>query len=205
MSQEIPEIIISRLPLYLRALRRLEKDSTEFTSSQELGDMLNLSPAQIRKDFSQFGELGTRGQGYQVTFLIKKLCQILNLETIHNMAVVGAGDVGEALAKYKNFFHCGFQVTNIFDNDPQKIGKKMSGIEVQDSTQMGRVLQENKIKIAILTTPAESAQDVADQLVKAGIEAILNYAPIELKVPKCVHVEHIDPAVHLQKLSYFLN
>ncbi|MBS1249442.1 MAG: Redox-sensing transcriptional repressor Rex [Chloroflexi bacterium] len=204
MSQEIPEIIIGRLPLYLRALKRLKMTGQGYTSSKELGEVLNLSPAQIRKDLSQFGELGTRGQGYQIKFLINKLHQILNLERTHDMAIVGAGDVGEALAKYKNFIHCGFQVTTIFDNDEEKIGTKMSGIVVQNSAEMTRVIIEKEIEIALLTTPAKSAQEVADQLVKAGIKAILNYAPIELKVPEGVHVEHIDPAVHLQKLSYYL-
>ena len=204
MSQNIPEIIIGRLPLYLRVLTRLEKLKQEYTSSQELGEMLNLSPAQIRKDLSQFGELGTRGQGYQITFLIEKLRHILKLNEIQDMAVVGAGDVGHALARYKGFANCGFQVAAIFDNDPQKIGTVLAGITVKDIGTILEHIQENNIKIAVLTTPAKNAQEVADKLVKAGVKAILNYAPIELKVPLDVHVEHIDPAVHLQKLSYYL-
>ncbi len=120
------------------------------------------------------------------------------------MAVIGGGDVGHALARYEGFTNRGFQVTNIFDSDPGKIGSRMTGIVVQSSADMIQVLRENNIKVAILTTPAESAQGVTEQLVEAGVKAILNYAPIELKVPPDVHVEHIDPAVYLQKLSYYL-
>jgi redox-sensing transcriptional repressor len=205
MKQEIPEIIIGRLPLYLRVLTRLQKQGREFASSKELGKLLHISPAQIRKDLSQFGELGKRGTGYQIDFLIKTLSDILNINNTWDLAIIGAGDIGHALARYGGFVNRGFRVKMIFDSNPEKIGTQICDIPIQDSKNMKAALQESNIKIAMLATPAEAAQDVADQLVEAGIKAILNYAPIELSVPPGTRVEHIDPAIHLQKLSYYLD
>ena len=204
MANQIPRIIIGRLPLYLRALNRLQKDDYEYASSRELGKLLDISAAQIRKDLSHFGELGKRGKGYEIEFLICKLNQILNTDNIWKMIVIGAGDLGSGLTRYKGFANRGFQVSAIFDIDPQKIGKKIGGLVVKDIRELEEFVKINKIQIAVLAIPAEYAQDVIDDLVEAGITAILNYAPIYLKTTQGIQIEHIDPAVHLQKLSYFL-
>ena len=204
MASQIPRIIIGRLPLYLRALNRLKKDGYKFASSRELGRLLDISAAQIRKDLSHFGELGKRGKGYEVDFLIGTLNQILHTDNIWKIVVIGAGDLGSGLARYKGFVNRGFQVSAIFDIDPQKIGKQISDLIVKDIEEMEEYVRTNQIQIAVLAIPSEYAQDVIDDLVEAGITAILNYAPIYLKTPEGVQIEHIDPAVHLQKLSYFL-
>jgi len=204
MENKIPRIIIGRLPLYLRALIRLQKDGYGYASSHELGKLLDISAAQIRKDLSHFGELGKRGKGYEIDFLICKLNQILNTENVWKMVVIGAGDLGSGLARYRGFLNRGFQVSAIFDKDPQKVGRKIGNLVAKDIREMNDYVKENEIKIAVLAIPAEYAHDVIDDLVNAGITAILNYAPIYIKTPEGVQIEHIDPAVHLQKLSYFI-
>lgn len=204
MSQHIPHIIIGRLPLYLRALIRLKNDGYNYASSRELGKLLDISAAQIRKDLSHFGELGKRGKGYEIEFLTGKLNQILNTDSVWDMIVIGAGDLGSGLARYKGFFNRGFRVAAIFDIDPQKIGREIGDLVVKDFHTMCDYVEENGIQIAVLAIPAKFAQDVIDDLVEVGITAILNYAPIYIKTPDGVQIEHIDPAVHLQKLSYFL-
>ena len=205
MEKGIPQIVIGRLPLYLRVLKRLQKEGKIYVSSQELGRLLEVSAAQIRKDLSHFGELGKRGTGYHIEFLIEQLVKILNTDKVWKMAVVGAGDVGRALANYRGFINRGFQVSAIFDCDPQKIGTQIAGLTIRDCSEMKEVVEKEGIKIAVIATPEGSAQQVADDLIENGVKAILNYAPIYLKVPKNIHVEHIDPAVHLQKLSYYLS
>jgi redox-sensing transcriptional repressor len=204
MANQIPRIIIGRLPLYLRALNRMKKDGEMFASSRELGKLLDISAAQIRKDLSHFGELGKRGKGYEVDFLIEKLNQILHTDSVWKMIVIGAGDLGSGLARYKGFVNRGFKVDAIFDIDPNKIGKKIGGLVVRDILKMCDYVAENDIQIAILAIPADNAQQVIDELVEVGITAILNYAPIYIKTPQGVQIEHIDPSVHLQKLTYFL-
>ncbi len=204
MTKQIPRIIIGRLPLYLRALNRLKKDGYSYASSRELGKLLDISAAQIRKDLSHFGELGKRGKGYKIDFLITELNQILNTDIIWDMIVIGAGDLGSGLARYKGFANRGFRVSAIFDIDPAKIGKKIGNLVVKDIREMCDFVAENNIQIAVLAIPAEDAQHVIDDLVEVGITAILNYAPIYIKTPEGVQIEHIDPSVHLQKLSYFL-
>jgi redox-sensing transcriptional repressor len=204
MENQIPRIIIGRLPLYLRALIRLKKDGYLFASSKELGKLLDISAAQIRKDLSHFGELWKRGKGYEIDFLIQKLNQILNTDMVWKMIVIGAGDLGSGLTRYRGFVNRGFKVDAIFDIDPNKIGKRIGNLIVKDILEMCDYVAENDIQIAVLAIPAEDAQDVIDELVQVGITAILNYAPIYIKTPEGVQIEHIDPAVHLQKLSYFL-
>jgi len=169
-----------------------------------LGKLLDISAAQIRKDLSHFGELGKRGKGYKIEFLIKKLNQILNTDTVWKMIVIGAGDLGSGLARYGGFLNRGFIVDALFDVDSNKIGKRIGNLVVKDILEMCDYVAENEIQIAVLAIPAEDAQDVIDELVQVGITAILNYAPIYIKTPEGVQIEHIDPAVHLQKLSYFL-
>lgn len=204
MVNKIPHIVIGRLPLYLRVLNRLKKEGKVYASSQELGKLLDISASQIRKDLSHFGELGKRGTGYEIDFLTTQLSAILNTNSVWKIAVIGVGDVGRALANYNGFINRGFQVAALFDCDPQKISTEISGLAIRDCSEMKQVVGQENIKIAVIATPADSAQQVADDLITHGVKAILNYAPIFLNVPKEVYVEYIDPAVHLQKLSYYL-
>jgi redox-sensing transcriptional repressor len=203
-AAKIPDIIIGRLPVYLRALQRMTDKGMKTTSSQELGDNVGISAAQIRKDISQFGEFGKQGTGYSIPFLMDKLRSILKVDRIWDVVLVGAGDMGHALARYQGFKDRGFKVVCVFDNDPQKIGKKIGEFAIADTAGMVEKIRSANIKIAMLTVPAASAQEVADRLVEAGIRGILNYAPIHLVVPDNVRVQHIDPATHLQRMTYYL-
>lgn len=201
----IPDIVIGRLPLYLRALQHLLIENRQVTSSQELGEHLGVSAAQIRKDLSQFGEFGKQGTGYQIVTLVKEIRSILKVDREWDLVIVGAGDIGSAIARYKGFQNRGFQVRMIFDIDPSKIGMRIGEFIIQDFRQLEIILKESSIKIAMVAVPINEAQNVADQLIKAGIEAILNYAPISINVPKGVQVQYIDPAVHLQRMTYYLS
>ena len=203
-ADKIPDIIIGRLPVYLRALQRLADKGVLNTSSQELGEMIGISAAQIRKDISQFGEFGKQGTGYSIPFLVDRLRAILKVDRVWDVAIVGMGDMGHALARYNGFTNRGFHVVMVFDNDPNKVGQKVGEFEIFSTTVMPEKLRQQKIKLVVLTTPASAAQEIADQLVKAGVKAILNYAPISLNVPADVHVQHIDPVTHLQRMTYYL-
>jgi len=200
----IPDIVIGRLPIYLRALQRMDQSGQQVTSSHELGEMLGISPPQIRKDLSLFGEFGKQGTGYHVQFLASQLQSILHLNQVWDIAIVGAGDVGHALARYQGFRDRGFQVKMIFDNDQNKIGRKIGEFTIQDIAEMAEKIQEAGIRVAMLAVPAAFAQPVTDALVKAGVKAILNYAPIQISAPPDVKVQYIDPALHLQRMSYYL-
>lgn len=203
-AKHVPDIIIGRLPIYLRALQRMEAAGRKITSSQELGEALGISAAQIRKDLSQFGEFGKQGTGYHIEHLIKQLIKILNIEHEWDLAVVGAGDIGSAVARYRGFVNRGFRVAMVFDADPQKVGKKVGDFTVLDSRTMVEKIKQSGIKIAMIAVPADHAQEVADELVQAGVKAILNYAPVNLNVPPDVHVQYIDPSIHLQRMTYYL-
>lgn len=200
----IPDIVVGRLPLYLRALQQMEQEGRHGTSSQELGERLGVSAAQIRKDLSQFGEFGKQGTGYQINYLLTKILQILHLDRDWDIAVVGAGDIGSAVARYRGFADRGFRVAMILDNDPNKIGQQLGEFIIQDSNHAEELIQNAGIKIAMISVPAHEAQEVANRLVKGGVKAILNYAPISLNVPPGVHIQYIDPAVHLQRMTYYL-
>ena len=203
-ADKIPDIIIGRLPVYLRALQQLADKGIQTTSSQELGEIVGISAAQIRKDISQFGEFGKQGTGYSIPFLIERLRAILKVNRVWEVVIIGMGDMGHALARYNGFSNRGFHVTMVFDNDPQKLGQKVGDFEILDTAGMAEKIKQNKIKVAMLTVPAAAAQEMADQLVKAGVKAILNYAPISLNVPDDVHVQYIDPVTHLQRMTYYL-
>ncbi len=203
-AEKIPDIIIGRLPIYLRALQYLADKGVQTTSSQELGEIIGISAAQIRKDISQFGEFGKQGTGYSIPFLIERLRDILKVNRVWDVVIVGMGDMGHALARYNGYADRGFQIVMAFDNDPDKIGQKAGGLEILSASTMMEKIKQNKIKIAIIATPASTAQAATEQLVKAGIKSILNYAPISLNVPKDVHVQYIDPVAHLQRMTYYL-
>jgi len=203
-AQKIPDVIIARLPVYLRALQRMSDSGLKTTSSKELGEHVGISAAQIRKDISQFGEFGKQGTGYSIPYLIDKLREILKVDRLWDVIIVGAGDMGHALARYQGFVNRGFIVTMIFDNDASKIGQQIGNLVVEDARLLEEKIRQNNIKVAMLTIPAAAAQEVTDQLVNAGVKAILNYAPVNLNAPDDVKVQYIDPATHLQRMTYYL-
>jgi redox-sensing transcriptional repressor len=204
-KQEIPDIIISRLPIYLRALRHIQAEGKQTTSSQELGSRVGISAAQIRKDLSQFGGFGKQGTGYDISFLIDQLREILKVERVWDVAVVGMGDMGHALARYQGFSDRGFRVAMVFDNDPAKIGGQVGHFIVRDTKEILTTIQKSGIKVAMLCVPAAAAQEVTNLLMEAGIKAILNYAPISLSVPAGVRVQYLDPSIGLQRMTYYLD
>jgi redox-sensing transcriptional repressor len=202
-SADVPDIVIGRLPVYLRALNFLLEEGREITSSQELADKLGISSAQIRKDLSHFGEFGKQGTGYEITYLREQLRKILKVDRDWDVALVGAGDLGHAIAHHGNFDMNGFHIVVVFDHNPRKIGAKMGRFQILDSESISTVIQDMGIQIAIIAVPADSAQQVADTLVEAGVRAILNYAPITLNVPPEIQVQYIDPVVHLQRMTFY--
>ena len=204
MSEIVPDIIVSRLPVYLRALQRMAESGITSTSSQELGEKVGISAAQIRKDLSQFGEFGKQGTGYYIPFLIDKLRSILKVDQIWDVVVVGMGDMGHAIVRYKGFSNRGFQIVMCFDSDASKVGQKVSGFVIRDVKGLVHDVREAGVKVAMLCVPAKYAQDVTDKLVEAGVKGILNYAPVSLSVPEGVRVQHIDPAIGLQRMTYYI-
>jgi redox-sensing transcriptional repressor len=205
LADGIPDIVVGRLPVYLRALTRMVDGSGKnTTSSHELGQILGISSAQIRKDLSHFGEFGKQGTGYHIEFLIEQLRQILNLDEEWPVALIGAGYLGHALAHYHGFKHRGFRIALIFDSDPAKVGKEMSSLVVQHTDELERVVRAHEIKMAILAVPARAAQETADRLISVAVKAILSYAPVNLTVPPDVQVSYADPVIELQRMTYYL-
>jgi redox-sensing transcriptional repressor len=204
VNKQIPDIVVGRLPLYLRSLQRMAIENRKVTSSQELGERLGISAAQIRKDLSQFGEFGKQGTGYQIDYLIDQLSHILHIDRVWDMVVIGAGDVGHAVARYHGFSDRGYRVACIYDNDPQKINQKIGEYTIRNYEKMVGEIKAAGIKIAMIAVPARQAQEVADRLVEAGIKAILNYAPININVPPGVYVQYIDPTIHLQRMTFYI-
>jgi redox-sensing transcriptional repressor len=204
-KQEIPDIIISRLPIYLRALRHIKAEGKTTTSSQELGARVGISAAQIRKDLSQFGEFGKQGTGYDIAFLSDQLREILKVEQVWDVVVVGMGDMGHALTRYQGFSDRGFRVAMVFDNDPTKVGGQVGHFVVRDTKEIVMEIRKSGIKVAMLCVPASAAQEVTNLLLEAGVKAILNYAPISLSVPVDVRVQYIDPSIGLQRMTYYLD
>lgn len=203
-STLIPDIVVSRLPRYLQALHRMEEEGQHSTSSQELGERIGISAAQIRKDLSHFGEFGKQGTGYSIPYLVDQLQTILKVKQVWGIALVGAGDLGHAIARYQGFANRGFRVAAVFDVDPHKIGSQIGEFVVQDMANLVPTIRESGIKVAMLTVPAASAQKVAEELVRAGIRAILSYAPIPLNLPAEVFVQYIDPIIQLQHMTYYI-
>lgn len=200
----ISEAVVRRLPLYLRYLNNLQNMNVRTVSSQQLGEALDLNPAQIRKDLACFGEFGRKGIGYEVDYLIGKIKNILKLDQQINVLLIGAGHIGHAISNYNKYLKDNMKIVTILDNDPSKIGKFTAGIPIQSLADLVPVVQEKKIRVGIIAVPAEAAQSVADQLIEAGIHAILNFAPINLRVPEQVRVHYADFTTELHSLSYYL-
>ncbi len=203
-AKQIPDIVVGRLPVYLRALSHLTAEGTQVTSSHELGKRLGISAAQIRKDLSHFGEFGKQGTGYNVAFLRDQLKRILKVDREWAVALIGIGDLGHALAHYGGFVDRGFRIVALFDSDPNKIGQKIGGLEILSMDRLADVTREQGIQLAMITVPAAHAQKVAEQCAVAGIKAILNYAPISLSLPEGARVQYIDPVTHLQRMTHYL-
>jgi redox-sensing transcriptional repressor len=204
-EKTIPSIVISRLPKYLVTLERFNHLGVTSTSSSELGALLNITPAQIRKDLSFFGGFGKKGSGYAIPHLIEATRTILNLDTVWDVAIVGAGKIGQALALYEGFINRGFANKILFDNDPEKIGKTIGNCQIYDIRELKQEITALNIKVALLAVPQLHAQEVANQLVQAGIKAILNYTPVHLTCPyDNVYVQQIDPILQLQNMTYYL-
>ncbi len=203
-KSKIPHVVVSRLPIYLQALEHAQQEGLTCISSQELSERLGVSAAQIRKDLSMFGEYGKQGRGYPVAALANALRGHLQVDKVWDVVLVGVGDLGHALARYKGFMHRGFRIAMAFDRDPEKIGSQAGDLIVEDIRTLARRVQEAGIKIGMIATPASAAQEVANMLVFAGVKAILNYAPIHLTVPDDVRVEYLDPVIPLQRMTYYL-
>ncbi|WP_410514846.1 redox-sensing transcriptional repressor Rex [Paenibacillus sp. BR2-3] len=203
-SDKISEAVVRRLPVYLRFLNDLHKREIATVSSQELGQKLDLNPAQIRKDLAYFGDFGRKGIGYDVTYLIEKIRHILKLDQQINVALVGAGNLGHALSNYNAYLKDTMKITAIFDSYMPKVGQKINSLTVQPMDELGRTIREQGIRIGIITVPAFEAQNVADILVDSGIEAILNFAPVILKTPPYVRIHAADFTTDLQSLAYYL-
>ena len=203
-SSDVPEIVVRRLPLYLRALTAMAENNHLITSSQELANRLGISSAQIRKDLSYFGEFGKQGMGYEVPYLRDQLRRILQVDRHWDMVLVGAGDLGHAIVNYAGFKRWDYRIVAIFDNDSAKIGQVLGGLPVRDAAGLEVAIGSLKVQIGIIAVPAQHAQEVGERMVRGGIRAILNYAPIILNLPDEVRVHAIDPVIGLQGMSYYL-
>jgi redox-sensing transcriptional repressor len=204
-TYKISEAVVKRLPIYLRFLNELAFADIQTVSSKELGDKLDLNPAQIRKDLAYFGDFGKKGIGYDVGYLIEQIRHILKLDTPINVALIGAGNLGHALSNYNMYHRDSMRIVAVFDQVPEKVGQMINNLEILPTAQLIQKVRELKIRVGIITVPAIEAQNVANQLVEAGIEAILNFAPIIIKVPVKVRVHHADFTTELHSLAYYLD
>jgi redox-sensing transcriptional repressor len=203
MPYEIPEVVIDRLPIYARALSLLDGNGQEVVSSQELGELLGVTPAQIRKDLSYFGRFGKQGRGYNVRRLLEELREILGLSRQWSMVLVGVGQLGRAIVAYGGFAPQGFRIIDAFDADSEVIGTKVDGLVVKPVDELAASLRQRPADIGIVAVPAASAQKVIDRLVACGVKAILSYAPIAAQVPADVRIKHIDPVLALQSMTFY--
>ncbi len=202
---KVPEATIKRLSIYMRVLKDLEKKGVEVISSAELADICGVNAAQIRKDLTYFGEFGIRGVGYYVKELHFDIRKVLGLNQRRNVALVGVGNLGKALTSYRNFSEHGYNFVAAFDVDPAKIGQSLSeGVKVHPMKDLPRVAAEREVEIAIITTPADTAQSAADQIVAAGIKGILNFAPTQIQVPEGIKVKKVDLTTEFDNLVYHL-
>ncbi len=200
----VPDVVIRRLPLYIRALSQISGNGNDVISSEKLGPLLHVTPAQIRKDLSYFGRFGRQGRGYNVSQLEEQLRTVLRLDRTWNVAVVGMGRLGRAVVSYPGFAPEGFKIVAAFDSNKEIVGRTISDLDVQSILNLAEVVKEQDIKIGIVTVPIDHAQAVIDSLVEAGITSILNYAPSTPQVPEGVTVRSIDPVLSLQSMTYYI-
>lgn len=203
-ERSIPKETIERLPLYLRCLEKIIDDGEVNISSDNFSEKLNLNSAQVRKDLSYFGDFGTRGVGYETETLAQKIRSILHLNKKWGMALAGAGNIGSALLTYQGFNERDFEVKIAFDKNPELIGKEINGVRIENAENMEQCIKEEKIKLGIITVPADSAQAVANDMIDAGVEGILNFAPTLLDLPKEIQLAQVDITKKLEQLVYYL-
>ena len=204
-TEKISELTTSRLSVYLRCLDELAGEGVETISSQALAEQFALNSAQIRKDLAYFGEFGVRGVGYSVNELRRHLRQILGLTVNHNVAIIGAGNLGLALASYHGFNLNGFRIVAMFDSELAKVGSSVrGGLLVRDVQQLAEAIREEQIEIVVIAVPAAVAEQVYEDVTAAGVKAVLNFAPVRLQPKPGVKVKHVDFTVSLESLSYFL-
>ncbi len=204
MTLEIPEVVINRLPVYARALSELAARGETVVSSQALGELLDVTPAQIRKDLSYFGRFGKQGRGYNVNSLLSKLREILGIDRQWRLCLVGVGRLGQAIAEYGGFGPQGFEIVAAFDASPDVVGRLVGGVTIHHIEELDMFLGTARVDIGIVAVPAAAAQGVVDKLVGAGIRAILNYAPITAHVPRDVAIRHIDPVLAMQSMTFYI-
>jgi redox-sensing transcriptional repressor len=204
-TNAVPEVVVDRLPRYLRALAQLESSGIDVISSQQLGKLLQVTPAQIRKDLSYFGRFGKQGRGYSISHLLERLRNILGLDQTWNVAVVGVGRLGRSIISYPGFEPEGFRVVCAFDSDPAVVGQVAGGLIVHNFADYAVVAERESVQIAIVAVPAAVAQTVIDELVVAGVKSILNYAPKSALTPADVRIRNVDPVVSLQSMTYYLS
>ena len=200
----VPEVVIRRLPLYVRILTQFSNRGNQVISSEQLGLMLHMTPAQIRKDLSYFGRFGKQGRGYDVTILEQKLRTILGLDRAWNAAIIGMGRLGRAVVSYPGFAPEGFNILAAFDTNDDIVGQNISGLQVRSISQLTTTVKKLEIKIGIVSVPIEHAQEVINALVQSDIKSILNYAPLSPEVPVSVNVNSIDPVLSLQSMTYYM-
>src|SRR5688572_2876061 len=203
--EAVPDPAVRRLSLYLRQLETFKKKDRRTVSSKQLGESLGLTDAQVRKDLAYFGQFGHPGIGYRVDDLIAHVRRILGTDKVWNVMLVGAGNLGRALSAYRGFNSKGFQLVAVFDNDPSKVGRRLGPFTIQPLEEMPAAVEKHTIRLAILAVPADHAQEVADQLVAAGVRGLLNFAPVSLTVPPDVALNAVDVAVQLEQLSFQVN
>ncbi|MGI9106757.1 MAG: redox-sensing transcriptional repressor Rex [Pyrinomonadaceae bacterium] len=205
-SEKISELTTNRLSVYLRCLNTLAAAGIKTVSSRSLAEQFNLNSAQIRKDLAYFGEFGTRGVGYTVSELREHITKILGLDTAHRVGIIGAGHLGTALANYNGFTASNFAVVALFDNDKARIGQTVGDaqVKVYDVRGIARVVRDEQIDVAVIAVPARAAQRVLNQVMSAGVKAVLNFAPARLETRPGVKVKTVDLTISLESLSYFL-
>lgn len=201
-SESPPKAVVNRLSLYLRELQHMLRDGLETTSSTQLGKLLGLTDAQVRKDLAHFGQFGYPGIGYRCAELIREIKRILGTDEGWPVAIIGMGNLGQALVGYRGFANQSFHVTVAFDVDEKKTGRKMHGIDIFHLNELERVVREKSIRLAVLSVPAGVAQEVAEVVAASGIEGILNFSPVTLSLPDSVRLVGVDLAMELEQLSF---
>lgn len=200
--ESIPNPAVRRLSLYLRQLEDFERKARRTISSKQLGESLRLTDAQVRKDLAYFGQFGHPGIGYRVQDLIVELRRILGTDKTWSVVLVGAGNIGRAMSGYRGFDRKGFRLVAVFDNDQTKVGRKLGPFTIQSLSQMAETVRQQSVRLAILAVPADNAQQVADELIEAGVRGLLNFAPVSLSVPRDVALQTVDMAVQLEQLAF---
>ena len=199
----IPDIVIRRLPVYVRTLRDLAAQGTESVSSDELAARIGVTAAQIRRDLSYFGRFGKQGKGYDTAFLAAAIARILKLDEQWDVALAGFGNLGRAIARYHGFSPT-FRITAIFDHNEERIGRRVGTVTIQPDDEITTIVRRDGIRIGIIAVPALAAQEVAERMIGGGVRALLNYAPVVLRVPPGVTVREVDPVAAMQTMTYYL-